>query len=92
MKNLVKGTRWLIIFSVVLIFSEVTPAQWPPSGPDMAIDAKTKTQAIDALEKGLRENYVFPDVGIKVAKMLEERRNRGEYDSITSAKEFCYDL
>lgn len=89
MKKLVNGACYLIVFGMVLIFGTPTLAQWPPSGPDMKINAEIKTQAIDALVKGLKENYVFPDVGIKVAKMLEERRDRGEYNSITSAKEFA---
>jgi C-terminal processing protease CtpA/Prc len=47
-----------------------------------------KAEAIASLTKGLREEYVFPDVGDAVAKMLEERNARGEYNAVTSATAF----
>ena len=55
---------------------------------DMPMDAKAKTETIAALAKGLREAYVFPDVGQKVAAMLDVRNAKGEYDSIAGAKAF----
>ncbi len=55
-------------------------------GPDMTVDAAAKTELIQSLVKGLREAYVFPDVGEKLAHMLLNRQVHGEYDSITSAK------
>ena len=63
-------------------------AQPKPSQPDMSIDAKAKVEAIASLARGLKDEYVFPDIGDKVAKMLEERSVRGEYDSVTNAKGF----
>jgi len=53
----------------------------------MTVDAKAKAEAIDSLVKDLKEMYVFPDVGDKVAKMLAEGQARGAYNSITGAKE-----
>src|SRR5258708_10805932 len=55
-------------------------------GPDMTVDAAAKTELIQSLVKGLREAYVFPDVGEKLAHMLLNRQGRGEDDFITSAK------
>src|SRR5258708_20418060 len=55
-------------------------------GPDMTVDAAAKTELIQSLVKGLREAYVFPDVGEKLAHMLLNRQARGEYDLITRAK------
>ena len=63
-------------------------AQPKPSQSDMSIDAKAKVEAIASLARGLKDEYVFPDIGDKVAKMLEERSARGEYDSVTNAKGF----
>jgi len=75
------------IIGLVVIFGTTASAQWPDGGPDMTIDAKAKVEAIDTLVKDLHESYVFPDVGDKVAEMLEKARARGAYNSITSAKE-----
>ncbi|MGH9616258.1 MAG: hypothetical protein ACRD28_05895 [Acidobacteriaceae bacterium] len=60
----------------------------PPNQPDISIDARTKADVIHTLAQNLREQYVFPDVADKLAKMLEEREAKGEYASVTSAKEF----
>jgi hypothetical protein len=63
-------------------------AQPNPNQADMPIDAKTKTDTIASLARGLKDAYVFPDVAAKIAATLEERNARGQYDSITSAKAF----
>ncbi|MHB1958317.1 MAG: S41 family peptidase [Acidobacteriaceae bacterium] len=60
----------------------------PPNQPDMSMDAKTKAEVIHTLAEKLKEQYVFPDIADKLAKMLEDRQAHGEYASITSAKEF----
>jgi hypothetical protein len=80
-------------FLVVLLAATVTlpasvSAQPNPNQPDMSMDANMRAEAIASLTKALRAAYVFPDVGDAVAKMLEERNARGEYNSITSAKAF----
>jgi len=76
-----------VFVGTVAVGSSLT-AQPTPNQPDLTIDAKAITDAIASLTKGLREEYVFPDVGDKVARMLEERHARGEYRSVTSAKAF----
>lgn len=75
------------IIGLVMIFGTTASAQWPDGGPDMTVDAKAKAEAIDALVEDLHESYVFPDVGDRVAKTLEEAQARGTYNSITNAKE-----
>jgi hypothetical protein len=55
----------------------------------MPVDARTKTETIASLARGLRDAYVFPDLAERVAAMLEERHARGEYASTTSAIAFC---
>jgi hypothetical protein len=54
----------------------------------MSIDANTRTEVIASLAKGLRDAYVFADVGEKVAAMLQARNARGEYNSVLSAAAF----
>ena len=85
-----KRTRIYVISITTLIFSiPVCPAQGPRADqPDIEINGKEKAQVVDSLVQKLREEYVFPDVADKVAQTLTERLARGEYGSITSAKEF----
>jgi hypothetical protein len=83
----VNRTRLFVVL-LTFVFCASASAQPNPNQGDMSIDAKTKAGTIDSFARGLREAYVFPDVGDGVAKMLEERNARGEYNSITSAKEF----
>ncbi|HEY6333785.1 MAG TPA: S41 family peptidase, partial [Blastocatellia bacterium] len=72
----------------ILILHGGASAQMPGGGPDMSIDAKTKADTIQELIGDIKNSYVFPDVAGKLAKMLEDRQARGEYNSITSAREF----
>ena len=84
------GTRFLgFLLAVAITVPASVSAQPNPSQPDMAMDASTRAEAIASLTKALRAAYVFPDVGDAVAKILEERNARGEYNSITSAKAFA---
>jgi hypothetical protein len=81
------GLRTFLI-GLLAIPSTTASGQWPDGGPDMTIDAKAKGEAIDSLVKELNEAYVYPDVGDKVAKTIEERQAHGEYNSVNGAKEF----
>jgi hypothetical protein len=84
MSNIVRS--YMLIAAMVCARS--ASAQPSPNQPDMTIDTKTKTKTIASLANGLRDAYVFPDVGQRVAGMLQARNGRGEYDSITGAKAF----
>jgi len=88
MRRILSGTRTFIVLLGAMVLSPTCLAQWPDGGPDMIIDAKAKAEAIDMLVKDLKQMYVFPDVGDKVAQMLEGRQGRGAYSAITGAKEF----
>lgn len=82
-----------IVLLAAMLFGTSALAQLPPANqPDMTVDAKAKADAISSLARGLRDAYVFPDVGEQVAKALEERQERGEYSSITSAWKFAETL
>jgi hypothetical protein len=65
-------------------------AQPQPGGqPDGPLDAATRTQVIDAALKRLGESYVFPEVARAMEKSVRERAARGEYEQITSARQFA---
>ncbi len=59
---------------------------------DMSIDSATRTQTIDSLFKDLNEAYVFPEVAKKMETDVRARLKNGEYDKLTSAREFAKKL
>jgi hypothetical protein len=59
---------------------------------DAAIDASTRAGVVDGLIKLLNENYVFPDVALKMEKALRDHRDKKDYDSITSGASFAETL
>jgi len=73
-------------------FASPITAQGPADQPDMTIDARLKTETIEAAIKALSDGYVFPEVAKKMEAMLRERVQKKEYDGITSAKEFATTL
>src|SRR5262245_17010541 len=80
---------WCVVVFVGAVASRsLLTAQPTPDQPDLSIDAKVTAESIASLATGLKEEYVFPDVGERVARMLEERSARGEYRSVTGAKAF----
>ena len=81
-------TASVVFLAATVVLPAAASAQPGPAQPDMPIEAKAKTEAIASLAQGVRAAYVFPEVGESVAKMLEERHARGEYDAVTSAKVF----
>ena len=80
---------FLAMFSITAALAQGLP---PENQADMTIDAKVKAETIDALKKALRDSYVYPDMGDKLAAMLEERQAKDEYKSIASAKDFAQTL
>jgi hypothetical protein len=88
MNRLINPPAFFAALVATLLFSATASPQRLPDGPDVSIDAKTRSGALQSLEKVLREEYVFPDMGEKLATMLQTRQARGEYDSVISAKAF----
>ena len=85
------NTLFLFVLASATAFGgAVALAQMPPANqPDTMLDARMRAEAVRALADDLQKIYVFPDVGDKVAAMLAERLNRGEYDGVASAKAFA---
>ena len=57
-----------------------------PSEPDMTIDASTRDAVIDGVLKELTDYYVFPDTAARMTQSIWQRRQRREYDAITSGR------
>ncbi|HEX8687011.1 MAG TPA: hypothetical protein VF654_10930, partial [Pyrinomonadaceae bacterium] len=91
------GLKALFALALCACFMLAGPApaharQGPPEQPDMAVDAAARREVIDALVKRLDEAYVFPDTAAKAGQAVRARLERGEYDRITSAKQFAEKL
>ncbi|MBE0658425.1 MAG: S41 family peptidase [Bryobacteraceae bacterium] len=56
---------------------------------DLPLDAATKKQVIDVSIKKLQEYYVFPDAAAKMAEAVRRRAEDGEYESVTSSRQFA---
>ncbi len=74
-----------------LTFGVGARAQGPPptEAPDLTIDATTRAAVIAAARAALDRAYVFPEVATKMADDLKARLERGEYDALTSARDFA---
>jgi hypothetical protein len=64
----------------------------PPEQPDMTVDAAARKEVIENLLKRLNDAYIFPDTAAKMERVVRERLDRGEYEKITSAKQFAEKL
>ncbi len=79
---------------LMLIDPAAAPARQgpPPDQPDMTIDAAARKEVIDNLLKRLNDAYIFPDVAAKMERAVRERLDKGEYDKLSSAKQFAEKL
>jgi hypothetical protein len=54
------------------------------SDADRAIEAQERTEVLNALVKALRAEYLYPDVGEKMAQAIEARELKKGYDTVTT--------
>src|SRR5438552_3942229 len=80
----------LVAAALGLILAPTT-AQ-PSAGSERQIDAAERKAVIDGVLEKVEANYVFPDVGKKMAEAVRARREKKEYDDITSAKQLAETL
>lgn len=80
-----------VSFAFFLVAGSSLLAQRPPE-PDLTITAADRREVIDNSISILHEFYVFPQVAAEMEEALRARDARGEYDSITSAREFAETL
>ncbi|HYH85026.1 MAG TPA: S41 family peptidase [Pyrinomonadaceae bacterium] len=92
--NKLKALFALTLFTCFMLGDPNTvPAQQgPPEQPDTTIDAATRKEVIDNLLKRLNDTYVFPDTAAKIEQAVRARVSKGDYDQITSAKQFAKTL
>jgi hypothetical protein len=65
----------------------LTPARPPAS--DHKVDAAERKAVVEGVAEKVEANYVFPDVGKKMAEDIRRRHGNKEYDAITSGNELA---
>ena len=79
----------------MLVEPNTTPAlaqQGPPEQPDMNVDAAARKEVVDTLVKRLNDTYVFPETASKMEQAIRAHSAAGEYEQITSARQFAEKL
>jgi retinol-binding protein 3 len=84
-----EGRRRCVFIGAAIMGASTCLAQIPPSNqPDLPVDTSTKVEVIRLLASDIENSYVFPDVAVKLAKMLNGHQAHGDYATITSSKAF----
>jgi hypothetical protein len=81
--------RLLLAAILAVTLPALGPAQPAPDGPDKTIDDAGRKAVIDGVLKRITEHYVFPDTARKMEESIRTRQEKGEYDAITSSREFA---
>lgn len=84
--------RFLFCTALFAMIAFAPLSAQPPAGSDRTIDAAERKAVIDGVLEKVVANYVFPDVGKKMAEAVRARQERKEYDSITSGKQLAETL
>lgn len=92
MRKVVKISQIQIIVAMVAALLMNTVAalgqMQRPQGPDVPLDAATRTLVIEGALKNLNDAYVFPETAKKMEQAIRERMARKEYDTVTSSQQF----
>jgi hypothetical protein len=65
------------------------PAIAQPAPPATVLDAGARQDIVAKLADGLRQRYVFPDVGIRLADTIMANQKSGAYDSLSDPAAFA---
>ena len=60
-----------------------------PNEIDLPVTAETRAEVIKTILAKLNESYVFPEVAKRMETAINKRQEAGEYDKVTSSKEFA---
>ena len=56
---------------------------------DGSVDARARSEVVDYVLNGLNRSYVFPEVAGKMTEAVRDRIAKGEYETISDAREFA---
>lgn len=80
------------IMTAVLLTAASLPLHAQPQSSDFTITTKEKQEVIEGAIARLKEAYVFPATAAEMEKAVRARMAAGEYERITSGKEFASKL
>lgn len=81
-----------VVLSGLFFYTDFSYAQQGQKPADKTIDEAIRKAVLEEAIKLVKDNYVFVEMGNKVAADIERRMKNGEYDKITSALEFAETL
>lgn len=82
-------TLTALLFILMLSFSGFAQEA---NSQDRTLSPETRSAVIEAVLKALHDSYIFPDVAAQMERAVRARKERGEYDRITSSKMFAQKL
>jgi len=68
------------------------PAQQAPAASDLIVDARLRTEIVEAVAKNVEDSYVMAEKAAEAARTIRRRQKDGAYDRITSAAELAKSL
>ena len=86
--KLTRRIACIAVLIVALAFG-LSAVQQPSTA---VLDAAARTQVIDGAIDHMRRAYIFADVAEKMAASISARAGKGEYDAITTPREFAETL
>ena len=86
------GTRnkkpWIALLFLFLAVSAWSQVQ-TGSSSSSALDAAARESIVNSIAKLLEENYVYPEIGIKMGRYIQSQLVNGEYDSTTKPDSYA---
>src|SRR5687767_9034499 len=79
----------LLVVASASVEDSRAAGQGPAPPPDLAIDVAMRREVIDGVLAALSEAYVSPPVAKQMDAAIRARQGRGDYDAITSARQFA---
>lgn len=81
-----------IILMVINIALFATMSRCQPNVTNGKLTTGEKQSVVNSISKLLTDNYVFPDVSVKMKNLIKEKLSGSEYESITEPQQFAEQL
>lgn len=94
-----RTSKWVIVFLIVMSILVAVPAgravgrTVPADATDGAeLDRAARAAIIDSASAALHDTYVFPDVAVKIEKLLRRKLRKKEYRELATLEAFTRQL
>jgi hypothetical protein len=82
-----------VLVSLVLFLSIVILGTYGAGAQEnLVVNSKEKKEVIDSIAKLLKDNYVFPDMGVKLGEHIIAKHKKGDYNNFNDVKKFAVQL